>query len=315
MSDVQIPPVLGVDDLGPDTSPVAYEVVAGDGPGDATAYLTLNRPEFRNAQNSVMTYSLDNAFVKAVEDPEVKVLVLRAAGKHFSAGHDIGTPERDFDTYYPNRASLWWDHTTRTGADQRLARDIEVYTGMCERWREIPKPVIAQVHGACIAGGLMLAWICDFIVASDDAFFSDPVVKMGIPGVEYFAHAHVLGPRRAKEILYTGRRFGAAEALDWGMLNHVVPRDELQAKVDSIADEIKAMPAFGLTLTKKAVNMAEDQMGLQTNLDTAFGWHMFAHSANAEPDDTDSFSASLGGMDARSMRDGANKGTTEKKEG
>ena len=316
MTDAPIPPVLGVDDLGPDTQPVAYEV------SDGTAYVTLNRPDFRNAQNSVMTYSLDNAFIKAVEDDSVKVIVLRANGRHFSAGHDIGTPERDHHVEYTNRAAIWWDHTTRGGGDRRLARETEVYVQMCRRWREIPKPMIAQVHGACIAGGLMLAWVCDFIVAADDAFFSDPVVKMGIPGVEYFAHAFVLGPRRAKEILYTGSRFGAVEALQWGMLNHVVPRDELQAKVDEIAGEIKGMPAFGLTLAKKVINSNEDQMGLQTSLDTAFGWHMFAHSANAEPDDTDSFSASLGGMDARSMRDSANTGSTgepapsgEKKEG
>ena len=308
MTDAQIPPVLGMDDLGPDTQPVAYEV------SDGTAYVTLNRPEYRNAQNSVMTYSLDNAFTKAVEDPSVAVIVLRANGKHFSAGHDIGTPERDFDTRYENRATLWWDHTDRTGGDQRLAREIEVYTGMCNRWRAIPKPVIAQVHGACIAGGLMLAWICDFIVASDDAFFSDPVVKMGIPGVEYFAHAYVLGPRRAKEILYTGRRFTAAEAADWGMLNHVVPREDLQTTVDRIAGEIKAMPPMGLMLAKKAVNICEDQMGLQNAMTSVFGWHHFAHSANAEASGGDS----LGGMDARSMRDSANKGATadtDEKEG
>lgn len=300
MADATIPPVLGMDDLGPDTSPVAYEAIGG------TAYVTLNRPEYRNAQNSVMTYSLDNAFRKATEDPDITVIVLRANGKHFSAGHDIGTPERDFDTYYDNQATLWWDHTTRSGGDQRLAREIEVYTGMCNRWREIPKPIIAQVHGACIAGGLMLAWICDFIVASDDAFFSDPVVKMGIPGVEYFAHAYVLGPRRAKEILYTGRRFTAAEALQWGMCNHVVPREQLQTKVDEIAAEIKAMPYMGLMLAKKAINICEDQMGLHNSLNSVFGWHHFAHSANAEASGGDS----LGGMDARSMRDSANKGAT-----
>ncbi|WP_333618104.1 enoyl-CoA hydratase, partial [Dietzia sp.] len=262
---------------------------------------------FRNAQNSVMTYSLDNAFIKAVEDPEVKVLVLRANGKHFSAGHDIGTPERDFDTRYENKATLWWDHTDRTGGDQRLAREIEVYTGMCNRWRELPKPVIAQVHGACIAGGLMLAWICDFIVASDDAFFSDPVVKMGIPGVEYFAHAYVLGPRRAKEILYTGRRFTATEAAQWGMLNHVVPREELAGKVAEIAAEIAEMPPLGLMLAKKAVNISEDQMGLGNSLNSVFGWHHFAHSANAEASGGDS----LGGMDARSMRDSAKNPTPD----
>ena len=289
-----IPAPLTPDQLGPDTSPVAYETA------DGVAYVTLNRPDYRNAQNSVMTYSLDAAFVKAVQDAEVKVIVLRGNGKHFSAGHDIGTPERDFNVDYPNVASLYWTHTDRSGADQRLAREIEVYTGMCHRWREIPKPVIAQVHGACIAGGLMLAWICDFIVAAD-AFFADPVVRMGIPGVEFFAHAFVLGPRRAKEILYTGRRFTAAEALDWGMVNHVVPRDELAGKVAEIAANIAEMPQLGLSLTKRAVNISEDQMGLRNSIDAAFGWHHFAHSANTEMYDGDS----LGGMDVHSMRDSA----------
>ncbi|MCR8896683.1 enoyl-CoA hydratase [Gordonia sp. GONU] len=295
MSDAAIPPALGPDDLGPDTTPVAYEV---GGPEGAVAYVTLNRPEYRNAQNSVMTYSLDAAFRKAVEDTAVKVIVLRANGKHFSAGHDIGTPERDFDTYYENAAVLHWDHTDKTGADQRLAREMEVYMGMCRRWRDIPKPLIAQVHGACVAGGLMLAWICDFIVASDDAFFSDPVARMGIPGVEYFAHAYALGTRRAKEILFTGERFTATQAADWGMVNHVTPRDQLESKVNEIAEKAVAMPMQGLFLSKKAVNICEDQMGLRNSMDSVFGWHHFAHSANAEASGGDS----LGGMDAKSMK-------------
>ena len=126
MTDAVPPPPLLPDDLGPDTSPVAYET-ALDG---ALAYVTLNRPEYRNAQNSVMTYSLDSAFHKAVDDPNVKAIVLRANGKHFSAGHDIGTPERDFGVYYDNVAALHWDHTAPAGdsttsmtADQRLARE------------------------------------------------------------------------------------------------------------------------------------------------------------------------------------------------
>ena len=296
MSNAVIPPPLGPDDLGPDTSPVAYETAG------AVAYVTLNRPEFRNAQNSVMTYSLDAAFRKAVDDADVKVIVLRANGKHFSAGHDIGTPERDFDTYYPNAATLHWDHTGKTGADQRLAREIEVYLGMCRRWREMPKPMVAMVQGACIAGGLMLAWVCDLIVCSDDAFFSDPVVRMGIPGVEYFAHAYVLGTRRAKEILFTGQRFTAAQALDWGMVNHVVPRDELAGKVDELCTQMAEMPMQGLFLSKKAVNICEDQMGLRNAMDSVFGWHHYAHSANAEQGD------SLGGMDAKSMKQAGQKG-------
>ena len=127
---------------------------------DGVAVITMNRPQYRNAQNSAMTYALDEAFRRAVDDDEVRVIVLNGSGDHFSAGHDIGTPERDHDVHYENRASLWWDHLGRPAGDQRFAREVEVYLGMCRRWREIPKPVIAMVHGACIAGGLMLAWIC-----------------------------------------------------------------------------------------------------------------------------------------------------------
>jgi len=167
---------------------------------------------------------------------------------------------------------------------------------MCRRWRELPKPMIAMVHGACIAGGLMLAWICDLIVASDDAFFADPVVRMGIPGVEYFAHPWVLGPRFAKEILYTGDRFTAQRAHDVGMVSRVVPRDELEREALALASRIAEMPAFGLALTKRAVNQCEDQMGLRNGIDSAFGLHHFAHAHNVEVG-----SDSLGGVDLKGM--------------
>ena len=194
--------------------------------------ITMNRPEYRNAQNSAMTYALDDAFYAAAADDEVKVIILAGEGKHFSAGHDIGTPGRDIDQSFPRRAGLWWDHVGKDGAESRYAREEEVYLGMCRRWRELPKPVIAQVQGACIAGGLMLAWICDLIVAADDAFFADPVVRMGIPGVEYFAHPWVMGPRQAKEFLFLGERVDAARALQLGMVNRVVPRDAAGAGGD-----------------------------------------------------------------------------------
>jgi enoyl-CoA hydratase len=188
------------------------------------------------------------------------------------------------------------DHTNKPAAEAGYTREHEVYLGMCRRWREIPKPMIAAVHGACIAGGLMLAWSCDFIVASDDAFFSDPVVRMGIPGVEYFAHPWVMNPRAAKEFLFTGDRFSATRARELGMVNHVVPRDELESSVTAIAGRIAAMPRFGLTLTKKAVNQAEDLQGMRAGMDSVFGLHHFAHAHNAEVS-TDS----LGGLDAKSM--------------
>ena len=271
---------------------VRYEV---DGP---VATVTMNRPEYRNAQNSAMTYALDAAFTRAVDDDEVKVIVLAGEGKHFSAGHDIGTPGRDVDVSFERKAVLWWDHVGKPGGDNRYAREMEVYLGMCRRWREIPKPTIAMVQGACIAGGLMLAWVCDLIVAAEDAFFADPVVRMGIPGVEYFAHPWVLGPRAAKEFLFTGDRFGAARALELGMVNRVVPRADLAAETRGIAERIAQMPRFGLALTKRAVNQAEDQMGLRAGMDSVFGLHHFAHAHNAETS-----ADSLGGLNARSMRD------------
>ena len=272
-------------------SPVTYSV------RENIAYVTLNRPEYSNAQNSAMTYALDDALIRAVNDDEVKVIILAGAGKHFCAGHDIGTPGRDVDQSFPRRAIIHWDHVGRDGADARFVRESEVYLGMCRRWREIPKPMIAKVHGACIAGGLMLAWACDFIVASDDAFFSDPVVKMGIPGVEYFAHPWVMSPRIAKEFLFTGDRFDARRAVEVGLVNQVVSRDDLEDRVDAIAERIAKMPAFGLALTKKAVNQAEDLQGFRSGLDSVFGLHHIGHSHNAEV-----AGDSLNGMDARGMK-------------
>jgi enoyl-CoA hydratase len=264
----------------------------------AVAVITMNRPEYRNAQNSAMTYALDEAFYQAAGDDEVKVVVLAGAGKHFSAGHDIGTPGRDVGTTFQRKAGLWWDHVGKPGEEGRFAREAEVYIGMCRRWRELPKPTIAMVHGACIAGGLMLAWSCDLIVASQDAFFADPVVKMGIPGVEYFCHPFVLGPRIAKEFLFTGDRISAERGHELGMVNKVVPRDELEPVTMELAAKIAQMPRLGLALTKKAVNQVEDIMGLQTGIDSVFGLHHLAHAHNAEVMDGDS----LGGQTVRSMK-------------
>jgi enoyl-CoA hydratase len=171
---------------------------------------------------------------------------------------------------------------------------------MCRRWREIPKPTIAMVQGACVAGGLMLAWVCDLVVAADDAFFADPVVRMGIPGVEYFAHPWVMGPRFAKEFLFLGERVGATRALELGMVNRVVPRSDLNDATMDIANRIARMPRLGLALAKKAVNQAEDLMGLHAGMDATFGLHHLAHAHNAEVG-TDA----LAGHDARSMRDAA----------
>jgi enoyl-CoA hydratase len=253
--------------------PVTYRVE------NAVAWIMMNRPRFNNAQNSQMTYALDDAFQKAVNDDTVKAIVLGGEGKHFSAGHDIGTPGRDVDQAFERRL-LWEDHTRKAGAEFLYAREQEQYLGMCRRWRDCPKPTIAMVQGACIAGGLMLAWVCDLIVASEDAFFQDPVIRMGIPGVEYFAHAFELPPRVAKEFLLLGDRMPAARAESFGMVNRVVPRDDLAQATRDWAEKLAGMPPLGTWLTKQAVNHVEDARGKRTSMDAVFHMHHFAHAQN-----------------------------------
>ncbi len=290
MTTTAIEPAAAVEPvaLGPDAE-VLYSVA------DGIATVTMNRPQYHNAQNSKMTYALDEAYRRAAYDDAVKVIVLRGAGKHFSEGHDIGTPGRDINESFA-RASLWYDHVNKPGGEFLYAREQEVYLGMCRRWRELPKPTIAMVHGACVAGGLMLAWVCDLIVASDDAFFADPVVRMGIPGVEYFAHPYELHPRIAKEFLFLGERMGAERAERMGMVNRVVPREALEEAVYGMAAKVAQMPRLGLALTKQAINHVEDLQGKRTAMDAVFAWHHFAHAHNELVSGD-----KLGGYDARAM--------------
>ena len=262
---------------------------------DGIAWITMNRPEYHNAQNGKMTYLLDDAFKAAVADDEVKVIVLRGEGKHFSAGHDIGTPGRDVHLSQ-DRVTMWYDHANKEGGEFLYVREAEAYLGMCRRWREIPKPTIAAVQGACIAGGLMLAWVCDLIVATDDAYFSDPVVRMGIPGVEYFAHPYELNPRIAKEFLFTGNKMGAERAYHMGMVNQISTRETLIDDVTALATKIAAMPRLGLALTKQAINNVEDLQGKRSAMEAAFAWHHFTHVHNDLTTGN-----KLGGMDAKSM--------------
>jgi enoyl-CoA hydratase len=262
---------------------------------EGVAWITMNRPHYHNAQNGKMTYLLDDAFKAAVADDEVKVIVLRGEGKHFSAGHDIGTPGRDVHLSQ-DRVTMWYDHADKEGGEFLYVREAEAYLGMCRRWREIPKPTIAAVQGACIAGGLMLAWVCDLIVATDDAYFSDPVVRMGIPGVEYFAHPYELNPRIAKEFLFTGNKMGAERAYQMGMVNQVSTRDTLMSDVEALAMKIAAMPRLGLALTKQAINNVEELQGKRSAMEAAFAWHHFTHVHNDLTTGN-----KLGGMDAKSM--------------
>ncbi len=171
-------------------------------------------------------------------------------------------------------------HFDADGAEGYMAREAEMYVGMCWRWRNIPKPTIASVQGKVIAGGLMLVWPMDLVICSEEATFSDPVVAFGVNGHEYFTHPYEAGARLAKEMLFTGRAITAQEALMHGMVNKVVPLDELESATLEMAAHIARRPMFGLTLAKQSVNNALDAMGQYTALQSAFGLHHVAHSHN-----------------------------------
>jgi enoyl-CoA hydratase/carnithine racemase len=235
---------------------VNYEVA------DRIATLTLNRPEAANAQNMALLDELDAAWTRAADDADVTVIVLRAEGKHFSAGHDLK------DRWpAPDEVTLEWIYRAETRR----------YLDYSLRWRNVPKPSIAAVQGRCIAGGLLLCWPCDLIVAAEDALFSDPVVLMGIGGVEYHGHTWELGARKAKEILFTGRPVTAAEAERAGMVNRVVPRDRLDAETRELAGQIAAMPPFGLRQAKRAVNQTLDVQGFYAAIQAVFDIHQTGH--------------------------------------
>ena len=242
---------------------------------------------------------MNDAFDVCAQDDAVKVIILAANGPHFSAGHDIGTPGRDVNVSTPDRVTLWYDHVNKPHGEFWYAREQEVYLGMCRRWRELPKPTIAMVQGACIAGGLMLAWVCDLIIAADNAYFADPVLAMNIPGVEYFAHPFELHPRVAKEFLFLGEKMGAARAHQMGMVNRVVPADELEAQTMAVAHKLAKQPRLGLALAKQAINHVEDLQGKRTAMDAVFHMHHFAHAQNSlsSPDH-------LAGHDRKSMAAG-----------
>jgi enoyl-CoA hydratase len=246
---------------------------------DAIAWITMRRPQFANAQNAQMTYALDDAFRRAVDDDAVKVVVLRGEGKHFSAGHDIGTPGRDIHRSW-DRRGLFYDHVDKPGAEFAYIREQEVYLSMCHRWRDLPKPTIAMVHGACIAGALALAWVCDLCVAAEDAYFQDPVLKMGVPGIEYFAHAFEMPMRVAKEFLFLGARIEAERAYELGMVNRVVPRADLEKVTTEMATQIAASSRFALALAKQALNHVDDLRGRRTAINAAFQGHHLAHAQN-----------------------------------
>jgi enoyl-CoA hydratase len=258
-----------------------YQTIRFDQPSEGVARVTLARADKRNAQNVQMLYELDGAFRRAAEDDSVKVLILAADGPHFSAGHDLGEADRIGNMAQFDSVGLWCGYAC-AGAEGHMGFEKEVYLGFSERWRNFAKPTIAAVQGKCIAGGLMLVWPCDIILAADNAEFCDNTVNMGIAGAEFFNHPWELGVRKAKEFLFTAETFGAEEAWRLGMVNHVVPLAELEARALALAERIAKKPMMALKLLKEAVNAAQDSAGRANAMKTSFALHQLSHSHNME---------------------------------
>ncbi len=238
--------------------------------------IALDRADTRNAQDKQMLYELNQAFDRAGRDDDVKVVILAGNGPHFSSGHDMRdrTPMSDFDQVSN------WGGFDKPGQEGHQAFEEELYLGLCWRWRNFPKPTLAEVQGKVIAAGLMLVWVCDIIIASEDATFSDPVVAFGVNGVEYFGHPWEFGVRKAKELLFTGGVMSAMEAQSCGMVNHVVARDDLSSFTWQMADRIAQRPSMGLRLAKQSVNQAQDAQGMWSALQSAMSLQQLGH-ANA----------------------------------
>lgn len=246
-------------------------------PEPRIARILLNRPERANAQNMQMLYELNAALDRACSDDEIRVIVIAAEGKHFSSGHDLSGAN---DWSLSEVGISQWGGFRQPGMEGHWGREEEAYFGLCWRWRNIPKPTIAEVQGKVIAGGLMLVWPFDIVVASDDATFQDPVVAFGANGVEYFGHPWEFGVRKAKELLFTGRAITAKVAYDLGMVNRVVPRDRLADETLELAREIAAQPMMGLKTAKESVNQMQNEQGLYAALRSAMGMQQLAHAHN-----------------------------------
>lgn len=233
----------------------------------AVGRITLNRPDARNAQSLPLLDELDDAFERFENDAAVNVIVLAANGPHFSAGHDLR-----------EAAARTFDFTV----EARWIMEEKKYFRYCMRMRDCPKATIALVQGGCIAAGFMVANMCDLVIAGESAYFSDPVVHtLGAASVEVLIHPWVMNLRKAKEMLFTGERMSAQDALLAGLVNKVVPDAELGDAGMAMAQRIAKAPATAIMLTKRSLNRTQDMQGLPMALNAHFDTHQLSHRSEA----------------------------------
>lgn len=236
---------------------------------DKIARITANRPQYRNAQSTLMLEEMDDAFKIANFDPEVRVITLFGEGDHFSAGHDIGTPE---ETEYRVK-----EYFIQEGVRGRYNHTREQFVDKTLRWRNSQKPTIAAVQGYCIFGGWIIASAMDLIFASEDAMFL-------AANFQYMSIPWDIPPRKAKEILFEGRFIDAAEALELGLVNRVVTRERLEAEVLEYAANVAKNDPFQMRMTKMAINGAQDAQGFNQHITSAHAMFLLSSQGEKDPD-------------------------------
>jgi len=251
--------------------PVVTYSVAGH-----VATIMMQRPDVANAQDTALIDGIDAAFDKADADDEVRVVILAGAGKHFSAGHDLKAlvGEAEIDEW----------RAMRETPEGKFRHEQVMYVGRCQRIHDFRKPTIAAVQGACVAAGLMLACMCDLIVAADTAMFSNPVLRMTGAGVELLVEPWELGIRKAKEFLWTGEKIDAQEAWRLGLVNRVVPADELMARTVELAERVALVPPATAMVVKDSINNVATLMGKQQSWKYHFMAHHWMHNTQTALD-------------------------------
>ena len=247
----------------------------------AIVRILLDRPEARNAQNRGLLVELDDAFLRAEADDTCRVVILGGTGPLFSSGHDMGSKVamEEYQTHPTSKIN----GATREGAEKRMLQEWHYYFENTRRWRNLRKITIAQVQGTVYAAGLMLMWSCDLIVGSDDVLFADVVgTRLGMCGLEYFAHPWEFGARKTKELMLTGDSIDIDEAHRLGMVSKVFPRAELEDSTLEFARRIAKLPTMTALMIKESVNETQDNQGFYNSLNACFTLHQLNHSHWAE---------------------------------
>ncbi|RDH79575.1 enoyl-CoA hydratase [Mycolicibacterium moriokaense] len=245
------------------------------------ARIMLNRPEVRNAQQRGLLVELNDAFLQAEADDAVRVVILGGNGPMFSSGHDIGSKlvMQEAEPGPDQHVSFTQNGATREGAEKLMLQEWHYFFENTRRWRNLRKITIAAVHGDVYAAALMLMWACDLIVAADNTHFADIVgTRLGMCGVEYFAHPWEFGARKTKELMLTGDSMTVEEAHALGRVSKIFPVDELSDQTLEFARRIAKVPTMAALLIKESVNQTLDNMGFYNSLNACFSMHQLNHS-------------------------------------